>query len=109
MTTLLLAMPKSKNSATTLHLSFSSIFTPPNRGPDYALTASDRSRIVSGMRVIVFDRPTQQAEGVVDKFVLSGNATKNGRPRYHILIHNLNPTKYNNPPAVKRCNGVGFM
>jgi hypothetical protein len=60
------------------------------------------------MRVIVFDRPTQQAEGVVDNVVLSGNVTKNGRPRYHVLIHHLAQTAYTHPPSVNRC-GVGFI
>jgi hypothetical protein len=110
METLLLAMPSSKNSATALHQPISSIFAT-GRGPDYALTANDRTRIVRGMRVIVFDRnsPPQQAEGTVDQIVPSGNVTKNRRRRYHVLIHNLKETAYSHPPAVKRINGVGFM
>jgi hypothetical protein len=106
METLLLSMPKSKNFATGLHQPISSVFVS-GQGPDYVLSASDKSRIIRGMRVIVFDRPTQQAEGVVDRIVPSGNITKNGRARYHVLINNLRQTAYMNPPAVNRC-GVGF-
>ena len=110
METLLLAMPSSKNSATALHQPINSIFAT-GRGPHYALTANDRSRIVRGMRVIVFNRdpPPQQAEGTVGGIVPSGNVTKNGRLRYHVLINNLKQAAYSNPPAVKRINGVGFM
>jgi hypothetical protein len=100
-------MPKSKNFATGLHQPISSIFAR-GRGPDYVLSASDKSRIIRGMRVIVFDRPSQQAEGVVDKVVPSGNTTKNKRPRYHVLIHDLKQTAYTHPPIVNR-RGVGFM
>src|SRR5579862_7003276 len=104
---LLLSMPSSQNFATGLHQPISSIFAS-GRGPDYVLSAGDKSRIIHGMRVIVFDRPTQQAEGVVDRTVASGNITRNGRPRYHVLINDLKQTAYTNPPKVNRC-GVGFI
>ncbi len=100
-------MPKSKNFATGLHQPISTIFAT-GKGPDYVLSASDKIRIITGMRVIVFDRPSQQAEGVVDRVVPSGNRTKNGRPRYHVLIHDLRQTAYTHPPNVNRC-GVGFI
>jgi hypothetical protein len=100
-------MPKNQNLATGLHRPISSIFTT-GKGPDYVLSASERSRIVRGMKVIIFDRPDQQAEGVVVGVVPSGNVTKNGRLRYHVLAEGLRQTAYTNPPSVNRC-GVGFM
>jgi hypothetical protein len=107
MATLLLSMPKGKNFATGLHQPISTIFAS-GKGPDYVLSANEISRITQGMKVIVFDRPSQQAEGIVAGVQPSGNTTRNGRPRYHVLIHNLKQTKYANPPNVNRC-GVGIV
>lgn len=107
MAILLLSMPKSKNFSTGLHQPISTIFAS-SRGPDYLLSVSDKSRIIPGMKVIVFDRPTQQWEGVVDRVIPSGNTAKNGRPRYHVLINHLTQTAYTRPPSVNRC-GVGFL
>jgi hypothetical protein len=106
MATLLLSMPKNKNFETALHQPISTIFAS-GTGPDYVLSASDRSRITQGMKVIVFDRPTFQAEGIVTGVRRSGNTTLNGRPRYHVLIRDLKQTAYTNPPRVNR-PGVGF-
>lgn len=107
MTTLLLSMPKNRNFATNLHQPISTIFAT-GAGPDYVLSASDISRITQGMKVIVFDRPNLQAEGIVASVRPSGNTTRNGRPRYHVLIHNLKQTAYTRPPNVNRL-GVGFV
>jgi|SRR5580704_6775584 hypothetical protein len=107
MTTLLLSMPKDKNFATGLHQPISSVFASSKR-PDYVLSANEISRITQGMTVIVFDRPSQQAEGFVAGVRPSGNTTRNGRPRYHVLIHDLKQTAYTNPPKVNRC-GVGIV
>jgi hypothetical protein len=107
MATLLLSMPKDKNFATGLHQPISTIFAS-GRGPDYVLSANEISRITQGMKVIVFDRPNQQAEGIVAGVRPSGNTTRNGRPRYHVLIHNLKQTVYTRPPNVNRC-GVGIV
>jgi hypothetical protein len=107
MTTLLLSMPKDKNFSTGLHQPISTIFAS-GKGPDYVLSFNDISRINKGMKVIVFDRPSQQAEGVVAGVCPSGNTTRNGRPRYHVLIHDLKQTTYTTPPNVNRC-GVGFV
>lgn len=106
MATLLLSMPKDKNFATGLHQPISTIFAS-GKGPDYVLSFNDISRITKGMKVIVFDRPSQQAEGVVAGVCPSGNTTRNGRPRYHVLIRDLKQTTYATPPNVNRC-GVGF-
>ena len=107
MATLLLSMPKDKNFATGLHQPISTIFAS-GKGPDYVLSANEISRITQGMKVIVFDRPSQQAEGIVAGVHPSGNRTRNGRLRYHVLIHNLKQTKYATPPNVNRC-GVGIV
>lgn len=72
------------------------------------LSAGEISRITQGMKVIVLDRPSQQAEGIVAGVRPSGNTTRNGRPRYHVLIHNLMQTAYTKPPNVNRC-GVGIV
>jgi hypothetical protein len=107
MPTLLLSMPKDKNFATGLHQPISTIFSS-GTGPDYVLFFSDISRITKGMKVIVFDRPNMQAEGSVAGVQPSGNITRNGRPRYHVLIHDLKKTAYTTPPNVNRC-GAGFV
>jgi hypothetical protein len=106
MATLLLSMPKSRNFATNLHQPINTIFAT-GAGPDYVLSANDISRITQGMKVIVFDRPNLQAEGIVVGVRPSGNTTRNRRPRYHVLIHNLKQTAYTRPPNVNRF-GVGF-
>lgn len=107
MATLLLSMPKDKNFSTGLHQPISTIFAS-GTGPDYVLSANEISRIAQGMKVIVFDRPSQQAEGIVAGVRPSGNTTRNGRLRYHVLIHDLKQTAYTNPPTVNRC-GVGIV
>lgn len=106
MATLLLSMPKNRNFETELHQPINTIFAT-GTGPDYVLSASDLSRISQGMKVIVFDRPTLQAEGTVAGVRPSGNTTLNGRRRYHVLIHDLKQTAYTRPPNVNRL-GVGF-
>lgn len=103
----MLSMPKDKNFATGLHRPIGTIFAS-GEGPDYVLSFDDISRITKGMKVIVFDRPRMQAEGIVAGVHPSGNTTRNGRPRYHVLVHDLKETKYAAPPSVNRC-GVGFM
>jgi hypothetical protein len=100
-------MPKNKDFTTGLHQPISTIFGS-GTGPDYVLSADEMSQITQGMKVIVFDRPSQQAEGIVAGVRPSDNITRNGRQRYHVLIHDLKKTAYTNPPNVNRC-GVAIV
>jgi hypothetical protein len=108
MKTLLLAAPKDKDTASGLHRAFNHMIA--NRvGPEYAIAKSLLIQIVTGMKVVVFDRAGhgRQAQGVVAGVKPTGNKTRTGMLRYNVLIRDLNEVAYTRPPNVNRY-GVGF-
>ncbi len=108
MRTLLLSAPKDKDAASGLHRPFNNILTS-RVGPEYAIYRNLVGHIITGMKVVVFDRGGhgRQAEGVLAGLTLTGRKTGTGVLRYNVLIRDLNEVAYTRPPQVNRC-GVGF-
>jgi hypothetical protein len=105
---LFLSAPKDKNTATTLHRTFSSILIN-HVGPEYAIYGNLVGQIIPGMKVVLFERiGRRQAEGVVASLNPSGNKTAQGISRYNVVIRNLHEVHYTNPPHVNRC-GVAIV
>jgi hypothetical protein len=108
MKTLLLSAPKDKNTASSLHRTFSTILAN-HVGPEYAIYGNLVGQIIAGMKVVVFERiDGRQAEGVVAGLNPTGHKTGSGVSRYDVLIRDLHEVQYTHPPQVNRC-GVGFM
>ncbi len=108
MKTLFLSAPKDKDAASGLHRTFNIIFEN-HVGPEYAIYGNLVGQIITGMKVVLFERiDKRQAEGFVAAVNQTGHKTGGGISRYDVFIRDLHEVQYTDPPHVNRC-GVAVL